>query len=55
MRFPSTKVSLGPLKVIHNYGHGGSGITIFWGCAKDVCDLVKDIKNEKNLATRSKL
>jgi D-amino-acid oxidase len=27
--------------IVHNYGHGGAGITLSWGCAARVRDLVK--------------
>src|SRR5215467_457219 len=26
--------------IVHNYGHGGAGITMSWGCAAKVRDLV---------------
>lgn len=29
--------------VIHNYGHGGAGFTLSWGCAEDVLKLVEQV------------
>lgn len=40
---PSVRVEAEPLgraQCIHNYGHGGNGVTLSWGCARDVVRLV---------------
>lgn len=40
---PSVRVEAEPLgraRCVHNYGHGGNGVTLSWGCARDVVRLV---------------
>ena len=29
-------------RIIHNYGHGGAGVTLSWGCAEAVLDLMRE-------------
>ena len=43
---PSVRVEAEPLgraRCIHNYGHGGNGVTLSWGCARDVLRLVSNV------------
>lgn len=40
---PSVRVEAEPIGralCIHNYGHGGDGVTLSWGCAREVVNLV---------------
>lgn len=30
--------------LVHNYGHGGSGVSLSWGCADDVARMVADLR-----------
>jgi D-amino-acid oxidase len=34
---------IGNKTIIHNYGHGGAGITLSWGTASQAVDLVQDV------------
>jgi D-amino-acid oxidase len=33
--------------LVHNYGHGGSGITLSWGCAEETLRLVRETLEER--------
>jgi D-amino-acid oxidase len=40
----NVRVELEPgTRIVHNYGHGGSGVTFSWGCASDVAELVESL------------
>jgi glycine/D-amino acid oxidase-like deaminating enzyme len=39
MQLPGDKI----LPVIHNYGHGGNGIALSWGCAVHVAKIAREV------------
>ena len=39
VRLEAEPATAGTPRVIHDYGHGGSGVTLSWGCADDVAEL----------------
>ncbi len=34
---------IGGKVIIHNYGHGGSGFTLSWGCAQNVAEIIEKL------------
>lgn len=44
---PQVRLEAGPVPadgerlLVHNYGHGGAGITLSWGCAREVTALIQ--------------
>ena len=43
---------LGPKLLVHNYGHGGGGVTLSWGTASLAVDLARDFVNARPGALR---
>lgn len=43
VRLESEYVASANCWVIHNYGHGGAGFTLSWGCAEEVAELARQI------------
>ncbi|XP_049764932.1 D-aspartate oxidase [Schistocerca cancellata] len=41
VRLEAQRLPGSALKVVHNYGHGGAGITLSWGCAGHAVDLLQ--------------
>ena len=37
-------------RILHNVGHGGSGVTFSWGCANDIVGLLSEMPRRKALA-----
>src|SRR5262249_13842125 len=44
---------LGNKLLIHNYGHGGAGVTLSWGTASLAVDLLRDFLQTRTRSARS--
>ena len=42
VRLEHEKTSDG-MDIVHCYGHSGSGVTLAWGCARDVVEIIKTL------------
>ncbi|MET9297252.1 FAD-dependent oxidoreductase [Streptomyces sp. NPDC003077] len=44
---PTVRLTSEPLAngvpCVHNYGHGGAGVTVSWGCAQEVAELLRGV------------
>ncbi|KAJ9583047.1 hypothetical protein L9F63_022612 [Diploptera punctata] len=54
VRIETEQLGVKKYEVIHNYGHGGSGVTLSWGCAHDVINILQNILSSST-SIKSKL
>jgi len=48
IRLGAERHSSGKL-IVHNYGHGGAGVTLSWGCAREVVQLLRNLDRGREL------